>query len=219
MESAFAPIKASIENAAALNQQIVRLQDQAEDLVRMPEDLSNLMRSIMGSVAATDTPASDRSKVFSDFYDSLYLEPESVSTTTRQAVEDNRAALDDYAHQLAVINDASVSTSRVFDTLDDAETARDAIADRLDDQAETAPDDLYDDLMALRSSLVQAIPPEGATLPDLVTIKEQATLPAVVLAYRLYADATRDEEIVTRNRVRHPSFVPGGVDLEVLTSG
>ena len=31
-----------------------------------------------------------------------------------------------------------------------------------------------------------------------------------MLAYQLYGDADRADEIVTRNNIRHPGFVPGG---------
>ncbi|PTS90230.1 hypothetical protein DBR17_01670, partial [Sphingomonas sp. HMWF008] len=47
------------------------------------------------------------------------------------------------------------------------------------------------------------------------------TEPALVIAARLYADPAQAEiraaEIVARNRVVHPGFVPGGVALQVLT--
>lgn len=218
MTSAFAPVRASIESAATLNQNIIRLQDEAEDLVRQPDRLASLMRTIMGSVAAADTAASTRGRALSAFYSQFAPAPEQVSTPTSQAVEDNRAALADYAHQAAVANEATVATQRNFETLSDAEDARDDIADRLDDQAETAPDSVFDALTALRARLVRAIPQENASLPRLVTIQEPQTTPAVALAYRLYADAGRDAEIVSRNRVRHPGFVPGGVDIEVLSS-
>ena len=42
----------------------------------------------------------------------------------------------------------------------------------------------------------------------LVDVTPKESLPAVVLAYRLYGDASRAEEIVTRNKVVHPGFLP-----------
>jgi prophage DNA circulation protein len=48
-------------------------------------------------------------------------------------------------------------------------------------------------------------------------VRFSATLPALVVAHRVYGDATRADEIVSRNRVRHPGFVPGGIALEVAT--
>jgi prophage DNA circulation protein len=47
-------------------------------------------------------------------------------------------------------------------------------------------------------------------------VQPQATQPALVLAYSLYEDASRDADIIARNNVRHPGFVPGGRTLEVL---
>jgi prophage DNA circulation protein len=40
------------------------------------------------------------------------------------------------------------------------------------------------------------------------------TVSALVLAHALYGDALRSGEIVERNRVRHPGFVPA-TDLQV----
>jgi len=42
----------------------------------------------------------------------------------------------------------------------------------------------------------------------LISYSPLATTPALVLAYRLYADASRAGEIVSRNKLRHPGFVP-----------
>ena len=39
----------------------------------------------------------------------------------------------------------------------------------------------------------------------------------VVDDYRIHADAGRADEIVSRNRIRHPGRVPGGTPLEVLS--
>ena len=44
-------------------------------------------------------------------------------------------------------------------------------------------------------------------------------IPALVLAHRLYDDPSWDADIVARNDVVHPGFVPGGVDLQVLSNG
>ena len=51
-----------------------------------------------------------------------------------------------------------------------------------------------------------------------------ATLPAIVIAQIVYGDAigevaARAEQIVARNRIAHPAFVPGGEPLELLSVG
>ena len=43
------------------------------------------------------------------------------------------------------------------------------------------------------------------------------SLPSVLIAYQLYGDARRHEEVENRNVnvIRNPNFVPGGVVIEV----
>ena len=55
-----------------------------------------------------------------------------------------------------------------------------------------------------RRHLAQAA---GAAVP-LVQMTPPATLPALVLAHRQWGDATRAAEIMQRNRLSHPGFVP-----------
>lgn len=71
-------------------------------------------------------------------------------------------------------------------------------------------------ITALRSAAVIDIRARGAALPELGTFTPGVTEPALVLAQRLYADASRAADIVARNRIRHPGAVPGGTELEVL---
>lgn len=63
---------------------------------------------------------------------------------------------------------------------------------------------LQDARVKTRRHLAQAA---GAAVP-LVYMTPPATLPALVLAHRQWGDATRAAEIVQRNRLSHPGFVP-----------
>lgn len=97
-----------------------------------------------------------------------------------------------------------------------ATTVRDEITDAIDNLSLSADDDLYPALMDLRAAVVQDINTRIATLPALIAFTPLRTMPSLVLAYRLYADATRDAEIVARNDLVYPAFATGGVALEVL---
>lgn len=72
-------------------------------------------------------------------------------------------------------------------------------------------------LVALRGAVVQDLRRRGTALPSLSQYTPQARLPALVIAHRLYDDATRDTEIIRRNTIRHPGSVPAGEPLEVLS--
>lgn len=71
-------------------------------------------------------------------------------------------------------------------------------------------------LVTLRAAAVQDLRRRGTALPSLRHYTPGARLPALVLAHRLYGDAKRDGEIISRNRVRHPGDVPAE-RLEVLS--
>ena len=42
-------------------------------------------------------------------------------------------------------------------------------------------------------------------------------MPSLVLAYDLYEDLDRADEIVKKNAVKYPQFLPANKDLKVLT--
>lgn len=80
----------------------------------------------------------------------------------------------------------------------------------------TTTDQMFAALAALRQLAAADLAARALRAPRRVSVTLPATLPAVVVAYRLHGDASRADEIVRRNRVRHPGCVPGGVPIEVL---
>lgn len=83
-----------------------------------------------------------------------------------------------------------------------------ALLDALQGWGGRPPLDVYaalqDARIKARRHLAQAA---GAAVP-LVRVTPPSTMPALVLAYRQWGDAARAAEIVQRNRLSHPGFVP-----------
>lgn len=108
-----------------------------------------------------------------------------------------------------------------FPSSDDAIDARSLLLGRLDTEAERSADRGADNVFAaltdLRTAVARDIAQRAASLATLTTFTAAETTPSLVLAQLLYGDAARADEIVGRNHVRHPGFVPGGVDLEVVS--
>lgn len=75
----------------------------------------------------------------------------------------------------------------------------------------------FTSLRQLRSSVITDLQTRGANLPELLAYTTNESLPNLVLAYMLYGDASRSEELVQRNQsaVICPAFMP--VTLEVLS--
>jgi len=76
--------------------------------------------------------------------------------------------------------------------------------------------EVYATLTAARVSLVRHLQAVAAELPDIVAYEPPVTLPALVVAFELYGDATRAAEVVDRNDPPHPGEIPAGTALEVL---
>lgn len=66
----------------------------------------------------------------------------------------------------------------------------------------------FEQLEATRQAVYRHLTAVAAAGVKLVEVKPATAEPALVLAYRRFGDASRAGEIVTRNRIRHPGFVP-----------
>jgi prophage DNA circulation protein len=155
----------------------------------------------------------------------------SYDTPVRQREAANATAQTALVRRAALIESARAASAVDFTSYDDAIAARDELAARLDDEGAGMPpapagagqpviipvaDPVYQALTAVRVALVRDLSARAVDAPRLSSAVLPATLPALVVAYRLLGDATQDAGIVARNRVRHPGFVPGGVPLEFI---
>jgi prophage DNA circulation protein len=94
---------------------------------------------------------------------------------------------------------------------------RDALLAQLDAELEAtdpAPE-VAAALVGLRAAVVRDVSVRAQRLHETSTYTPTAVLPAVVLAHRIYGDASRTDELVSRNSVANPAFVPVRA-LEVL---
>lgn len=151
--------------------------------------------------------------------ESVSAQPSNISTPAQAQATQNTVAVAQLMQRSGLVVAARAAGAISYASSNDALLVRDSLVDRLDAAAETASDEVYFALSNLRSVLVRDIGARAANLTRLIQYTPGQTLPAIVLAYRLYGDAERADEIVARNRVRHAGFVPGGQPLEVLTNG
>jgi prophage DNA circulation protein len=122
-----------------------------------------------------------------------------------------------YTGPTAVAPDTDASLSGAgFATWQEAVAVRDEIVATIQSVQENADDALYPALRDLAASLVAHINAQRPVLACGIRYVLPATQPSLLLAHRIYGDATRAAEIVHRNRPRHPGFMPGGVPLEII---
>lgn len=145
-----------------------------------------------------------------------------TGTVTRKAMLANRGAFLELVRGAAATQAAVTLTEVEFSDYADAISLRDTVLTALDTVAESTLDDaLYQSLSSLRAAVVSDVTARGADLARLVTLTPPMTLPALVLAYRIYGDASYDLDVVARNvaTIVRPGFVPGGLPLEVAIDG
>lgn len=220
LRTAAGRIAAATSPVTAFAAQLDQLGANVATLIRTPATLGADIAGVVFALAGVARDAQGALAAYQDL-DDFGVGAAAVPTTTatRERQADNQAALHKLIQTTAAIESVRASAKLVFVSSTDALSVRDTISDRLDTLMESAGDATYAELVALRAAMVQDIASRGASLPKLVSYTPPATLPALVLAYRLYGNAARDAEIVARNNVRHPGVVPGGVALEVLTNG
>lgn len=142
-----------------------------------------------------------------------------ATTPTRQRDATNRDALVETLRTTVAIERARAVSQMEFADYREAETVRDSALDQIDLVADATSDDvLFESLVSLRAAVVRDVNARGANLARVVSVTPVATMPALVLAYNLYQDASREAEIVSRNRTLRPGFVAAAGALEVLTN-
>lgn len=207
VENLLADVQLGTQELADLRRRVDRLNADVVALVNVPADLLAELVELFGLCPP-------------GVLDVYYFDagPAPAAETANQAQERaNYDALERLIRRLALLRAVELTLDETFDSYEAAIEARDALLGPIDEQAELVSDDVYPRLVQLRADLVKAVPGEGSDLPHLVTYTPPATLPSLVLAHQLYGDVTLEGDLVTRNGVAHPGFVPGGEGLEVLS--
>jgi hypothetical protein len=113
---------------------------------------------------------------------------------------------------MTVSSMADIMRKFVFRSRDDVQKMIDRMTAALEPVKEAAADRLpaatYNAVNRLGSMVMFHLSQTELTLPRIVSFTYTTPLPSLVIAYRIYGDASRSDEIVAENRVIHPAFMP-----------
>lgn len=199
-------------------------------LLREPVRLGQAIVGLVSTVQALGSNGRVRVESFmtmTGFGDRL--KPVVGTTPSRQRQADNQAAFVHLYTSAAAAELVRAASRTSFASYEDAAIMRDRVSARLDTLAMQAADAGEDERAAafdrLRRAAVRDIAQRGGTLARVHDLPINATQPALRIANRLYGTGqgaggvdARAADIASRNRVRHPGFVPGGVTLRVLSA-
>jgi prophage DNA circulation protein len=223
--SAVAGISNQFETLNTAAAQILTLQSKLTTLVLSPSTLALQLASALHTVADSYFNPLDALRSQFDILENLGRAPRVTSDTSAAGLQAlaNDAALSVFMRSVVIADAARLvagTSERTqldgvqFEVKADADAARDRLLDALDELKADAPFALFADIRALQAAVMADF---RLMRPRAVvdTIELNTEMPAVLLAQQLYGDATLADDIVTRNRLSPPMFLPTGGALEV----
>lgn len=136
-----------------------------------------------------------------------------AKTPARQRIENNNQAVQQLVRQAVVIEESNALLDIDFETRADAQVKVNEVVAGLDTVSEQADDTVYRELVDLRVAVLQDMQARLPSLAQLETVNLVHMTPSLVAAYRYTGDAANEQQIVDRNRIAHPGFMRGSVEV------
>ena len=194
----------------------------AGSLLRAPLQLGQAVVGLVSAVGALSGSPLLRIAALTTLV--AFRAPEVIGATPTRAIErENARALVD----LVTVTSSAELVRAIADTplasYQDAvalrNTASDLIEIRILETADAGDDATSAIFEQLLRTMVADVSARGGSLARVYGYTPAVTEPALVIANRLYGArglAALVDDLVARNRVAHPGFVPGGAPIEVL---
>lgn len=145
-------------------------------------------------------------------------EPEITGTAARaQQRRQNQQAFVQLMQQSAVISCAAATSDMSFESNAEAIAMRDLVVANLVEQAQATDDaEVFAALQDLRVEADRHLTAVAGEAPQQRDFYLHTSIPALLVAHLAHADATRAEEIISRNGMRHPGFCAGGYPVKIV---
>lgn len=213
----------SVEGLAEIVRQAGGLTASLSGLIRTPVALVQSLRSIYAQlVQEVAQPISAIAEFQYVFFGNTRSASTAFNGSSLARSQTNQNASADLQRRLSLTNQArlvavAITNTDVVATSGQATALRDALVAQIDAELEVndPPAAVASALSAVRVAVVRDVAARSEFLQSRSTFTPQAVLPALVLAHRVYQDAGRADELVARNGVAHPAFMPAR-PLEVL---
>lgn len=206
------------EAAAQLAYSTRNLVAETNDLLQSPSRLSQALLDSFGLLQSSISNARLKTDALKSFFSfgSDDSSPDS-STPARQREQENKEVFNNFMRRVAVVSAAVTAQQTEFESFQDAEVTRDQITEVIEDQIREGTDtELFQALSDVQAALVSAVPDVDADLPNLKEVITDGPVSSLHLAYDLFMDPRAEEDIIKRNAIKNPGFIPKGKALEVL---
>ncbi|MBI1407292.1 MAG: hypothetical protein GC145_14350 [Caulobacter sp.] len=222
LDGALAGLAPSISSLGNLRQLGGDLLAKANALIAAPASLAGRVIGLVGQIRAlAGNPLAALPALRSLMGFGSTLAHVLGDTPSRKRQRANQAAFVALVRRTAAAEAVAAVSEATFTSYEQAAAIRDDLAAAIDvlalEAGDAGDDDAFLVLENLRAALIRDVGARGGSLARVFAYTPGQTEPAMVTAFRVYGDASRDLEIVARNGISHPGFVPGGRTLELLT--
>ena len=183
----------------------------ASGLFGAPTAVAAACQAVAESVRAVAIAPGDQLRVLGEL---AGFAPDTMTTSAPigASIADTITIVGALCRRSAVIAMAEAAQAYQPTSFNDAEAVLTTVVDALDAEI-TIAGDMGDDgsylaLYSLRASVVDDLTARGASLAPIATFVFAASMPSLVLANRIYGDATREPGLVSEVDPIHPLFMP-----------
>jgi prophage DNA circulation protein len=173
--------------------------------------LATAIAALTEALRAAALNPSDQIRLMTALSD-YYPTPPVSSATIGQTIAAAETATAALCRRAALISLARACAAYTPTSYDDAMSLRTQVADLIDAEmlvaADAGDNNAYGALRALRTAVINDLTTRGANLPKLVQVTTKIPMPSLALAYRLYGDATRTDDLVQRADPICPLWMP-----------
>jgi len=218
-EEATAGIVQTAEEIADLAFSVRNLKAEVNDLLQSPQELSTrLLDSLSLMEEALGTPEG-KLRAHSTLFQFVGNTGTNFSTTTPSRVRqsDNEDIINNFIRRSAIIKGTVQASEVEYESVQAANTQREELVDLIEDQSVNATnDDVFQTMGDLNAQLVEVLPDVDSELPNVKTVEVKNTTHSLFLAHDLFENPDAEQDIIDRNGVRHPGFILGETELEVV---
>lgn len=143
-----------------------------------------------------------------------------IPTPTPQSIQEVAAhlALTDVFKASALGASTGQLSTFSLASADQAKSIQTNLSDKFEAmQVSSLEPEAMESLAALKDGMIHHFSTQARILPRVTTVTNSYTDTALTLAYRLHKNSSLDEDIIRRNGIRHPTFLPALTPLEVLS--
>lgn len=218
-EEATAGIVQTAEQIADLAFSIRNLKAEVNDLLQSPQLLSQrLLDSLSLMEEALGVPEG-KLQAHSTLFQFAGNPTENFIETTPSRIQqkNNEDVINNFIRRAALIKGTIQAAEVEYDSAQAATRQREELVDLIENQAINATDDnVFKTLGDLNAQLVEVLPDVDAELPNIKTVELNASTHSLALAYDLFENSEAEQDIIDRNGIRHPGFILGDTELEVV---